>query len=213
RQPRRATGRSCYAPSLKTSRSRSIATRRAHLALRWKDGALNDALALPRSRPATIRTDEDTIALLRRLSAHYPDTVIAGILNRVGRPPVSGHRFPAGRAGTLRRHWGIPCSEPMSDVAEGELMTIKRAPEPTHEGRHYAAVRRQRRYSGAVGRLCSARVRATPISRSAGVSVAPVSRSTTVSLRAFSSRRRAVFFSDRVASSFLARARRRPSTS
>ena len=43
----------------------------AHLALRWKGGALNEIdLTLPRSRPATVRTDEDTIALLRRLAAH-----------------------------------------------------------------------------------------------------------------------------------------------
>jgi len=43
----------------------------AHLTLRWKGGALNEIdLALPRSRPATARTDEDTIALLRRLAAH-----------------------------------------------------------------------------------------------------------------------------------------------
>jgi hypothetical protein len=47
----------------------------AHLTLRWKGGALTEIdLALPRSRPATIRTDEDTVALLRRLAAHYPDS-------------------------------------------------------------------------------------------------------------------------------------------
>jgi hypothetical protein len=46
----------------------------AHLTLRWKGGALNQIeLTLPRSRPATVRTDEDTISLLRRLAAHYPD--------------------------------------------------------------------------------------------------------------------------------------------
>ena len=38
----------------------------ARLTLRWKGGALAEIdLALPRSRPATIRTDEDTIALVR----------------------------------------------------------------------------------------------------------------------------------------------------
>src|SRR6266478_9396301 len=37
-------------------------TAAAHLALRWKGGALNEVdLTLPRSRPATVRTDEDTI--------------------------------------------------------------------------------------------------------------------------------------------------------
>src|SRR6267154_2109476 len=70
----------------------------AHLTLRWKGGTLNEIdLALPRSRPATIRTDEDTIALVRRLAVHYPDSVIAGILNRQGRTTVYGHRFEAGR--------------------------------------------------------------------------------------------------------------------
>jgi hypothetical protein len=35
----------------------------AHLTLRWKGGALTEIdLALPRSRKATIRTDEDTVA-------------------------------------------------------------------------------------------------------------------------------------------------------
>jgi hypothetical protein len=53
--------------------------------------------------------------------------VIAGILNRQGRATAYGHRFTAGRVGNLRRHWGIPCFEPMAEVPEGELMTIKKA--------------------------------------------------------------------------------------
>src|SRR3984957_8204553 len=81
----------------------------ARLTLRWKGGALAEIdLALPRSRPATIRTDEDTIALVRRLAALYPDAVIAGILNRQGRTTAYGHRFEAGPGGNLRRHWDIP---------------------------------------------------------------------------------------------------------
>lgn len=100
----------------------------AHLALRWKGGALNEIdLALPRSRPATVRTDEDTIALVRRLALHYPDSVIAGILNRQGRTTAHGRRFEAGHVGNLRRHWDIPCFEPRAGAAEGELLTIKKA--------------------------------------------------------------------------------------
>ena len=100
----------------------------ARLTLRWKGGALAEIdLALPRSRPATIRTDEDTIALVRRLAALYPDAVIAGILNRQGRTTAYGHRFEAGRIGNLRRHWDIPCFEPSAAHAEGELLTIKKA--------------------------------------------------------------------------------------
>jgi DNA invertase Pin-like site-specific DNA recombinase len=100
----------------------------AHLTLRWKGGALSEIdLALPRSRPATVRTDEDTIALVRRLAAFYPDTVIAGILNRQGRTTAQGHRFEAGRVCNLRRHWQIPCFEPKTVAAEGELLSIKKA--------------------------------------------------------------------------------------
>jgi hypothetical protein len=102
----------------------------AHVTLRWKGGALIDlAVPLPRSRPATVRTDEDTIKLVRRLATLYPDTVIAGILNRQGRRTARGHRFEANRVGNLRRHWDIPCFEPKPPSAEGEVMTIKKAAE------------------------------------------------------------------------------------
>jgi DNA invertase Pin-like site-specific DNA recombinase/predicted DNA-binding transcriptional regulator AlpA len=103
-------------------------TAAACLTMRWKGGALNEInLALPRSRPATVRTAEDTIALVRRLAVHYPDSVIAGILNRQDRATAYGHRFTAGRVGNLRRHWGIPCCEPTADMPEGELMTVRQA--------------------------------------------------------------------------------------
>jgi DNA invertase Pin-like site-specific DNA recombinase len=72
---------------LKVERDKSA----AHLTLRWKGGALTEIdLALPRKRQATVRTDEDTVALVRRLAVHYPDTVIAGILNRQGRKTARG---------------------------------------------------------------------------------------------------------------------------
>jgi DNA invertase Pin-like site-specific DNA recombinase len=100
----------------------------AYLALRWKGGALSEIdLALPRSRPATVRTDEDTIALVRRLAVHYSDAVIAGVLNRQARTTAYGHRFDAGRVGNLRRHWQIPCFEPEAEQASGESLTIKKA--------------------------------------------------------------------------------------
>ena len=100
----------------------------AHLTLRWKGGALTEIdLALPRKRQATVRTDEDTVALVRRLAVHYPDAVIAGILNRQGRRTAKGHRFEGNRVAHLRTYWKIPCFVPKADAAEGELLTIKRA--------------------------------------------------------------------------------------
>jgi DNA invertase Pin-like site-specific DNA recombinase len=81
---------------------------RAHLSLRWRGELLTEIdVDLPRSRPATVRTDEKTVELVRRLAAHYCDDVIAGILNRQGRSTARGLRFTAGLVGNLRRHWDI----------------------------------------------------------------------------------------------------------
>ena len=60
------------------------------------------------SSPSGPRTDEDTISLLRRLAALYPDEVIAGIFNRQGRKTATGERFTANQVGSLRRYRNIP---------------------------------------------------------------------------------------------------------
>ena len=100
----------------------------AHLTLRWKGGAVSDLdVPLPRSRPATVRTDEETLDLVRRLATLYPDAVIAGILNRQGRTTARGHRFEANRVAHLRNHWRIPCFQPKPGAAEGEVMSIAAA--------------------------------------------------------------------------------------
>ena len=101
---------------------------RAHLALRWRGGKLTERdVALPRSRPATIRTDEDTIDLVRRLAQHYPDATIAGILNTQGRLTARGLRFNQNLVGNLRRHWKIACFEQPAPQPDGELLSIRQA--------------------------------------------------------------------------------------
>jgi hypothetical protein len=71
--------------------------RRAHLTLRWRGGTLTELdLSLPRSQPRGLRTEEDTISLLRRLAVLYSDDVIAGILNRQGRKTATGERHEHG---------------------------------------------------------------------------------------------------------------------
>src|SRR5712691_7990897 len=103
---------------------------RAELTLRWKGGAITDlVVALPRQNPPRIRTDEDTIELIRRLAVHYPDAVIAGILNRQGRRSATGERCTAIIVGGLRRYRGIPCHEAPADPPAGELVTVTRAAE------------------------------------------------------------------------------------
>ena len=100
----------------------------AHLTLRWRGGLLTEIdVPLPRSHPSPIRTADDTIDLLRRLAALYPDTVIAGILNRQGRATATGLSFTANRVSSLRTHWEIPCFEPQQQTQDGECMTIEKA--------------------------------------------------------------------------------------
>jgi len=100
----------------------------AHLTMRWKGGALTELdLYLPRSKPQIVRTAEDKIALVRRLATHYPDGVIAGILNRQGHKTAYGHRFLAHHVASLRRQWKIPRYEQKTESSEGELLTVKKA--------------------------------------------------------------------------------------
>jgi DNA invertase Pin-like site-specific DNA recombinase len=101
---------------------------RAHLTLRWRGGAITVLeVAIPRFRPVGPRTDEDTISLLRRLAAVYPDEVIAGILNRQGRKTATGERFTANQVGSLRRYRDIPRFQPPAEPPAGELVSIRKA--------------------------------------------------------------------------------------
>ena len=84
---------------------------------------------LARLNPARIRTDEDTIDLVRRLSTLYPDGVIAGILNRQGRKTVRDERFSANQVGSLRRYRHIARLDPSTAPLEGDLVTIAKAAE------------------------------------------------------------------------------------
>jgi hypothetical protein len=103
---------------------------RAHLTLRWKGGMISELdVHLPRLNPARIRTDEDTVELVRRLAVHYPDGVIAGILNRQGRKTVRSERFSANQVGSLRRYRHIARFEPPAQPPQGELVTIAGAAE------------------------------------------------------------------------------------
>lgn len=106
---------------LRVERERS----NAHLTLRWRGGVLSDVdVPLPRSHPAPIRTSEDTIELLRRLAAHYPDALVAGVLNRQGRTTATGLSFTANRVSSLRTHWDIACFEPAQEATESECATV-----------------------------------------------------------------------------------------
>ena len=110
--------------------TRNSATHEVHLVLRWNGGLSSDlAIPLPPSRPATLRTDEDTIALIGRLAVHYPDAIIAGVLNRQQRTTVTGLPVTVNRVSSRRTHWGIPCFIPPAAPIIGEPLTIREAAE------------------------------------------------------------------------------------
>lgn len=101
---------------------------RIRLVLRWS-GGLRSELEFPRQRgrPAPLCTGEETVELVRRLAAHYPDRQISAILNRQGRTTVKGLRFTRNRVAVLRTSWGIPCYRAPDDPPEGDLLTVVEA--------------------------------------------------------------------------------------
>lgn len=100
----------------------------ASLVLRWKGGAISELTVPLRHRQPKIRTSEDTIDLIRRLAVHYPDAVIAGILNRQHRTTAHGMSFTTNRVASLRTHWGIPCHQPGHDApAKGDPLNVTAA--------------------------------------------------------------------------------------
>jgi DNA invertase Pin-like site-specific DNA recombinase len=99
---------------------------KAHLVLRWKTSAVTELEVFWRTpRVVPIRTDEDTLELVRRLAAHHPDAIIAGVLNRQGKQTARGERFTADRVGNLRRHWKIPCYQAPTMPPAGELLSVQ----------------------------------------------------------------------------------------
>jgi DNA invertase Pin-like site-specific DNA recombinase len=101
---------------------------KAHVVLRWKTSAVSELDVLWRNpRPAPLRTDEETIELMRRLALHHPDAVIAGVLNRQGRRTARGESFTASRVASLRSHWKIPCYQAPPEPPEGDLLTVDAA--------------------------------------------------------------------------------------
>ena len=97
----------------------------AELIVRWKGGAISELTVPLKRTPANrLRTDEDTVDLLRRLAVHYPDATIAHILNRQGRRTARGLSYTANRVQSLRHHYEIACHQPSDDPQEGQLLTV-----------------------------------------------------------------------------------------
>ena len=96
--------------------------------LRWRGGQVSELeLERPRAKAKPLRTAEDTVEFVRRLAAHHPDRVIAGILNRQGKRTARGLRFDRNRVGNLRRQAGIACYRPPAQAPEGAAVSVLQA--------------------------------------------------------------------------------------
>jgi biotin operon repressor len=100
----------------------------AELRVVWEGGAVTEhSLPLPRTGSHTRCTNQDTIALVRRLAAHYPDKQIAAILTRQGRRTGAGNPFTAHRVAGLRAHHNIPAAPVRAAAQDGEVVTVAKA--------------------------------------------------------------------------------------
>jgi len=88
----------------------------ADLRIVWQGGAVTD-VAMPMNKPGRhLRvTNEDTIALVRRLAQHYDDRTIAAILSKQKRRTATGLPFTRARVAILRADHAIPVYQPPAE--------------------------------------------------------------------------------------------------
>jgi excisionase family DNA binding protein len=74
-------------------------------------------------------TDEEIVGLVRKLANHYPDEMIARILNRQHLKTGQGNSFTAGRICSLRHHYGISKYTGSSPDTESRFYNVEEAAE------------------------------------------------------------------------------------
>jgi DNA invertase Pin-like site-specific DNA recombinase len=109
-----------------------VAERQADVQIVWEGGSTNAfVLALNKIGGHFRATDEDTVALVRRLAERYDDTTIAQILSKHGRMTATGLAFTRSRVCSLRHTHDIPAFDPGAAVTasedDGEVVTIYQA--------------------------------------------------------------------------------------
>jgi DNA invertase Pin-like site-specific DNA recombinase len=100
----------------------------AELRVVWEGGTITDhTVALHRTGSHTRATDQDTVALVRRLAERYPDKQIAAILARQGRRTGAGNPFTAHRVAGLRAHHKIPAAPVRATTHDADMITVAKA--------------------------------------------------------------------------------------
>ena len=98
---------------------------KADVEIFWEGGASTELQIRLNRYEGPRRLPEDTIDLIRRLAAHYPDEQIAAILNLQGRRTGQGLPFTRARVQGARFRANIPAAPPPDP--NSELVTIHRA--------------------------------------------------------------------------------------
>ena len=119
----------------------------ADLVLRWKGGAISELTVPLRRRQPKIRTDEDTIDLIRRLAVHYPDAD-----HRRDPQPAAPHappadcRSPPVESPRCAPTGTSPATSPAATPpAEGDLLNVTAGRPPArHRAVHPAALAQRR---------------------------------------------------------------------
>jgi hypothetical protein len=93
---------------------------RAQLRIVWEGGAITEHEITVRRAGSQMRTDADTLVLVRRLAVDHPDREIAAILTRQGRLTGAGNPFTVHRVRSLRNHHEIPAATVKTDPGPGE---------------------------------------------------------------------------------------------
>lgn len=100
----------------------------ARLRIVWEGGQLTEHEFAVRRAGSLMRTDEDTLALVRRLAVDHPDREIAAILARQGKLTGAGNPFTVHRVRSLRNHHQIPRATIQTEPGPGErYLTVQAA--------------------------------------------------------------------------------------
>lgn len=109
-----------------------VTDRQADVQVIWEGGATTAfVLALNKTGGHFRATDEDTVALVRRLAERYDDTTIALILSKQGRKTGTRLAFTRSRVCSLRHTYDIPAFDRTAAVTpsdhDGGVVTIYQA--------------------------------------------------------------------------------------